>query len=139
MTQCTQTGNGVHTDGAVTPLITGIIDDARRLIGQQIELVKVEIKEDLRQLAVQAAFLAVGGLLLFVGMLLLCFMLVYVLYEFFPALGLGLCFLIVGGALTLAGGCFLFAAIQKFSSFQALPDQSLQGLKENLRWQTNLR
>jgi len=139
MIHATQPGNGARVDGSVTPLLTGIMHDAQRLLSQQIELVKVELKQELRLLAVHAAFFAVGALALFVGFLLLCFMLVYVLYEFFPALGLGLCFLIVGGALTLVGAGLVFAAIQRFSSFQALPDQSFQGLKENLRWQTNLR
>jgi len=139
MNQATQTRNGVPADTSMAALVTGIVHDAQQLISKQIELVKVELKEELRQLAVQTAFLAAGALLALVGFLLLCFMAVYLLHEAFPGLSLGLCFLIVGGTLALVGAGLLFAAIQKFSSFRALPDQSLKGLKENLRWQTNLK
>jgi len=139
MNQATDSACDVTSNGTPTSLIAGIVHDAQRLISQQIELVKVEIKQDLRQLAVHAAFFAGGALALLMGLLLLCFMAVYLLYEAFPSLGLGLSFLIVGGLLTLTGAGLVYAAIQKFSSFQALPDQSLQGLKENLRWQTNLK
>jgi len=135
----TQTRGCAEVDGAPSSLIAGIVHDAQQLISKQIELVKVELKNDLRQLAAHAAFFAAGALALLVGFLLLCFMAVYLLYEAFPGLGLGLSFLIVGGVLTLTGAALVYAAIQKFSSFQALPDQSLQGLKENLRWQTNLK
>lgn len=133
------TAHDAPTDASVTSLVTGIMHDAQQLLSKQIELVKVEIKQDLRLLAAHAAFFAAGAIALFVGLLLLCFMAVYLLYENFPGLGLGLSFLIVGGVLALLGGALLFTAIQKFASFRALPDQSIEGLKENLRWQTNLK
>jgi TRAP-type C4-dicarboxylate transport system permease small subunit len=131
--------NHATGDASMAGLVTGIIHDAQELLSKQIELVKVEVKEDLRQLATHAAFFAVGSLALLVGFLLLCFMAVHLIHEAWPDLGLGLSFLIVGGVLTLVGGGLVFAAIQRFASFRALPDQSLQGLKENLRWQTNLK
>jgi len=123
----------------MTSLLAGIIHDAQRLLSQQIELVKVEIKEDIRKTLTGVAFIAAGAGLLAVGGLLLCFMVVYLLAWAFPGLELWVCFLIVGGALTLLGVTLLFAALRRFQSFNPLPEQALAGLKENLQWQTNPR
>jgi hypothetical protein len=130
------TADDLHPEGTFTSLIAGIVADAQRLIVQQIELVKVEIKEDIRRTAVGLAFIAAGAGMLLMGVLLLCFMLVYLLDWAFPSLGLWLCFLIVGGGFTLIGVTLSYAAIHRFTSFNPLPDQSLQGLKENLQWKT---
>jgi len=126
-------------NGSMTALLAGIIQDAQRLLSQQLELVKVEIKEDIRKTLAGAAFIAAGAAFLAIGGLLLCFMVVYLLDWAFPGLGLWLCFLIVGGALTLLGVTLLFAALRRFQTFNPLPEQSLEGLKENLQWQTNPR
>ncbi len=139
MNRATQTPDIRASDGSIAPLITGIIHDAQHLLSQQIELVKVEIKEDLHKTVLGVAFIAAGAGLLMLGGLLLCFMLVYLLNWAFPTLELWLCFLIVGGLLALLGATLVFAAVQRFRSFNPLPDQSLQGLKENLQWKTNLR
>jgi hypothetical protein len=128
-----------YQNGSMTALLAGIVHDAQRLISQQLELLKVEIKEELWKLAISAAFIAVGAGLLLMGGLLLAFMAVYLLDWAFPSLGLWLCFLIVGGGLTLAGSTAVAVAVMKLSALHPLPDQSLQGLKENLQWRTNLR
>jgi hypothetical protein len=135
----TQPPSPLQQDTTLTALIAGIINDAQRLLSQQIELVRVEIKEDLRKTVTGVACIAAGAGLLLVGGLLLCFMVVYLLHWAFPALELWVCFLIVGGFFALLGASLVFVAIQRFRSFNPLPDQSLQGLKENLQWKTNLK
>jgi len=132
----TPTTNHTHPEGTVTALLAGIVQDAQRLLSQQIELLKVEIKEDIRKTLVGVGFIAAGAGMLLVGALLLCFMLVHLLHWAFPGLDLWLCFLIVGGGLTLLGATLVFAAAYRFSTFNPLPDQTLQGLKENLQWKT---
>jgi hypothetical protein len=139
MNAATTTPRSPAVNGSLSGLINGIMHDAQRLLSQQMEMVKLELQQEMRQLAVNAAFLAAGALTLSIGLLLLCFMVVHLLAEAFPALGLGYSFLIVGGVLTLSGAALVVAALVRFSSFRAIPDQSLQGLKENLRWQTNLK
>jgi hypothetical protein len=131
--------DNVHQNGSTASLLSGIVRDAQRLLSQQIELLKLEIKDELRKLVMGVAFIAVSAGMLCLGGLLLAFTVVYLLDWAFPALGLWVCFLIVGGGLTLLGVSLLFAAIKKFSSFHPIPDQSLKGLKENLQWKTNLR
>jgi len=131
----TQPPHPVHPDGTITSLIAGIIQDAQRLLSQQIELVKVEIQDDLRKTLSGLAFIAAGAGLLLMGFLLLCFMAVYLLHWAF-SLELWLSFLIVGGFLTLLGVTLVYAAVARFRSFNPLPDQSLKGLKETIQWKT---
>jgi len=122
----------------LTSLVAGIFDDFRRLVLQQIDLFKAEIREDLIRLLTGFAFVAVGAGLALVGGLLLCFMCVYLLHEL-AALDLWLSFLIVGGVLLLTGATSAFIAYQRFRSFNPLPDQSITAFKENLQWKTNLK
>jgi uncharacterized membrane protein YqjE len=139
MNEATHTRSDLHQDGSITTLIAGIINDAQRLISQQLDLLKVELREDLRRTINGAILIAAGAGLLLVGFLLLCFMVVYLLSWALPNLSLWLCFLIVGGLLTLLGATLVLAAVRRFSTSSLLPEQSLQGLKENMQWKTNLK
>lgn len=123
-------------EASVAALVGGIINDAQRLLSQQIELIRVEIKEDVRRAATGLALVAGGAIFLAIGAVLLCFMLVHLLaWAFDPHLPLWTCFLIVGGAIALAGAVLVYVAVRKFS--HSLPEQSLAALKENLQWKTN--
>jgi len=135
--------DGLHTDpgvahdpGAISALLAGIVQDAQKLISQQIELLKQEIKEDLRNLAYAVAFLSVGAGLCFISLILLCFMGVYVLHEV-AGLQLWLSYLIAGATFLALGGLLLYLAVHRLTTHNPLPDQSLEGLKENLTWKTN--
>jgi hypothetical protein len=73
---------------------------------------------------------SVGGLLLF-------FMLVYLLNWAFAGLPLWACYLIVGVLAAGIGGGLLFAAIRKLQSVSAVPEKSIEALKENVQWIRN--
>jgi hypothetical protein len=135
--------DGLHTDPGVAPdagsasaLIAGIVQDAQKLISQQIELVKQEIKDDIRQLAYAVAMVSVGAGFCAISLILLCFMGVYVLHEV-AGLQLWLSYLIAGVTFLALGGLLLFLAVHRLTTHNPLPDQTLEGLKENLTWKTN--
>ena len=46
-------------------------------------------------------------------------------------------FLIVGGAFAVLSAVLIGVGIQRFRSFNPLPDQSVEAFKENVRWMTN--
>jgi len=133
--------DGIHTDPHVgtepplSALVGGIVQDAQKLIAQQIELVRHEIKEDVRTMAYAAAFLSVGAALCAISVILLCFAGVYVLHEVFN-LPQWASFLIAGAIFLAVGGLLLYLAIHRVTTHNPLPDQSLAGLKENLQWKT---
>jgi len=118
-------------------LMSGIIDDTQRLLQQQTELLKHDIRKDLRE--AKEAGLAVGlaGAMLGGGGLLLLFMLVHFLSWQMPQLPLWGSFGIVGGILALAGGIVFLRAREKLTNLNPLPEETAEGLKENLQWKTN--
>src|SRR5262245_30513244 len=124
----------------VTSLASGIIDDVQELIRQEANLIRSEIKDDFQKTKTAVSSVAVGAGVAVLGVILLCVMLVYLLeWAAAPKLPLWICFGIVGGALALLGSSLMYAGKKKFDSFNPLPDQSYQALKENLQWQTNPR
>ncbi len=118
---------------SVTSLVSGIVNDAQTLMQQQLALFREETRTDLRKTkeAVTALAAGVGVAALAVGPLV--FLFVALLHElalwpwWASALTVGLVFAAIGGALIAVG-------VQRFRSFNPLPDQSVEALKENLQW-----
>jgi uncharacterized membrane protein YqjE len=141
--QLQQTPPVSSTPGSVAPLVTGIVDDLQELIKQNLTLFKVEVREDFKKTKEAAAALSVGVGLAVVGALHLTFMLVYLLWwAFDPArsasgLPLWVCFAIVGGVFLGVGAALTFRGKKKLDSFNPLPDQTADALKENVQWIKN--
>jgi uncharacterized membrane protein YqjE len=126
----------IHTTGdqSVTSLVRGIVNDAQELFRQQIALFKAEVREDMRKTREAALSLVIGVGVTFFGVLLLLFCVVYAIGL---ALPLWASFLIVGGVVLAIGIGLMYAGKRRFESFNPLPDQSAQALKENVQWITN--
>ena len=139
--QVQQTTTG--TSGSVTPLVAGIIDDLQELIKQNLTLFKVEVREDLKKTKEAAAALGVGIGFVVVGGLHLTLMLVFLLWWAFdstartPGLPLWVCFAIVGGVFTGVGAALFFRGKKKLDSFNPLPNETAEALKENVQWIKN--
>ncbi len=123
---------------SLSGLVGGIIDDAQKLIEQQFTLLKQDVHKDVQHAKDTAVLLGAGvGLLAGAGLLLL-FMLVHLLeWLARPNLPLWASFLIVGGVLALIGAVVLYAGKKKLDTLNVIPEQTAEGLKENLQWQTN--
>jgi hypothetical protein len=122
------------SDPSVTGLVTGILHDAEELFKQQVALLKHEVKEDIRKTKEATAALAAGGIVLGVGAVLLCWALVRLLSWAIPGLPLWGSFGIVGGTFAVLGAILLYAGKKKLDSFNPLPDESAEALKENVQW-----
>ena len=130
----------LHTEPgvSVTSLLRGIVSDAQDLIQQQLALFRAEIKDDFRKTMGIVITIMSGAFMVAVGAALLCFMLVYLLNSVAPdTLPLWACFGIVGGGVVLIGGIVAYAAVARFKTFNPLPDESVQALKENVQWINN--
>jgi len=121
---------------SVTGLVSGIISDAQELFKQQIALVRAEIKADFRRTVNAAVMLAVGAMVLIPAAFLLCNMFVYMLVEL-AGLRVWASYGIVGGVFAVLGAALVLAGVQRFRSFNPMPDQSVEAIKENVRWMTN--
>jgi hypothetical protein len=126
------------TEPSLTSLVTGIINDLQELLKQQLSLFRQEIKDDVRKTKEAAISLSAGIGILALGGLFMCLMLVYLLNWAFPAtLPVWLCYGIIGGLMLLSGGALLYAGKRRLASFNPLPDQSVEALRENVQWIMN--
>jgi hypothetical protein len=123
-------------NGNVTTLVSGILDDAQKLVRQQIDMLKSEVREDFRRSKRAAEFGGLGIVLLTVGFLGLVSALAFFLHEYYQfsmwaSWGItGLIFLVTGGALAATSYILL-------ERFNPLPDKTFHALQENLSWKTN--
>jgi hypothetical protein len=124
-------------DASVTELVSGIVSDTQVLVKQQFDLFKAEVREDLRQGRDAGLLMAAGAGLAFVSGVLLMFMLVYLLNWAIPHFPLWASYLTWGAIAGVAGGLLIYAGVHKLASFNPLPKQSAQALKENLTWKTS--
>ena len=128
--------NTTSNETSVTSLVRGILNDAQELFRQQTALLKTEIREDLRKAREAALSLVVGVSVAFLGVLLLLFALVYLL-SWASGLDPWVSFAIVGGIVLAIGLAFVYAGKKRFESFDPLPDQTAEALRENVQWITN--
>ena len=92
-----------ESDASVTSLVSGILNDAQDLFKQQVDLLKHELREDIRKTKDASLVLGLAVGLLLLGAVLLSFMLAYLLSWAMPELPLWACFGIVGGAVDDVG------------------------------------
>jgi len=126
-----------ESDTSVTSLVGGIISDAQDLFKQQFELLKHDVREDLRKARDASQMLAIGLAFGLTGAMLLAFTLAHLLAWAAPALPLWACYGICGAVFAAIGGALSYAGIQKFETVDPLPQKSAEALKENVQWLTN--
>jgi hypothetical protein len=121
----------------LTSLVRGIVDDAQELFRQQFLMFRSEIREDLRRSRNAAILAAIGAAVAFIGAFLLLIMLPLLLNWLVPQIPLWACFGILGVILAAIGAGVIYAGVQKLKSVTPA-DQSVEALKENIRWTSHL-
>src|SRR5262249_50806613 len=121
------------SEPSVTSLVRGILNDAQELFRQQFALFKAEFRDDMRKAREAALSLVIGVGVAFFGVLLLLFALVNLL-SWASELPVWASFAIIGGIVLAVGLGLMYAGKKRFESFNPLPDQSAQALRENVQW-----
>jgi hypothetical protein len=136
--------NEVQTSSepGMASLLRGIINDIGDLIRQEIRFARTEIKSDLRKTGQALTVLALAAGTAILGVILLTLMLVFLLHwltlrpgEYDPA-GIPLwgCFGIVSAVFLATAAALGWLGYKKFESFNPLPDETAQTVKENVEW-----
>lgn len=120
----------------LTRLVSGIVQDAQELVKQQLTLFQVEVRNDMHRTISATIPIVVGALVLFIGVIIVAMAAAYLLVSLWPRLDHWGAFGIVGGALTALGVILVLVGRAKFATFNPLPDQTVEGLKENIQWKT---
>ena len=125
----------------LTELVSGIADDAQRLIQQQYQMLRAEIREDIRRTKAALAYLAFGIAATLVGAVFLVVALPLLINDALdvvqtrPWVG----WAIIGGVMLVVGVVGLLVGRGIFKRNNPLPDKTLNALEENLSWLANRR
>jgi hypothetical protein len=122
----------------LSELISGIADDAQHLIRQQYQMLRAEVREDIRRTKSAVQYLGLGIAGMVIGSLFLLIAVPFFLNWLFglpPFAG----WAIIGGAALILGIIGFFAGKRIFAHNNPLPDKTLHALEENLSWITKHR
>jgi len=125
---------GPEQPHTVTGLVSGIVTDTQELCKQQIALLKHEVREDLRKTRDAALALGAGVGVLALGVVFLMTALALLLAWAIPGLPVWGGFGILAVVLIIGGLVLLLAGKRKFDSFNPLPNETAEALKENVQW-----
>lgn len=129
---------------SMTGLMRGIINDIGDLIRHEIKFARTEMKADLAKTRDALAVLSLGAGAALLGAILLALMLVHLLHhvslpaeEVTRGLPMWACYGIVSAVFLVIGAVGVYAGYAKLQSFNPLPDQTAQSVKENVGWIAN--
>ena len=125
-------------ESTLTELVSGIADDAKRLVQQQYQMLRAEIREDIRYTKSAVGYMGFGVAGIAVGLLFLVVampLFINWIFDLPPWAG----WAIIGGVLLIVGGVGLYADKRIFAKNNPLPDKTLNALEENLSWITSHR
>jgi hypothetical protein len=124
----------------MTALVSGIIADTQTLMRHELELARVEIKQELTKTRDAAISLAAGAGAMVWATVLLTLMIVFLInWATDGAVPLWGCFGIVGGLTLATAAILLFIGKSRAESIHLVPPQTAETLKENVQWLKNPR
>jgi len=131
----TTTADPPTNGGNLTGLVSGILDDAQKLLRQQVDMFKSEVREDFKRSKQAAEYGGLGIVLLTVGCFGLVMAIANFLHEQFQ-FSLWASWGITGGVFLLVGVALAITSYILLERFNPLPDKTFNALQENLSWQT---
>jgi hypothetical protein len=126
----------VSEDSSLGEILSTTTHDLQDLFRLEIELAKVELQENARTAAKAGTMLGLGGLLGYLALALLCFAAAWGLAEVMPT---GVAFLIVGVVVAIVAGIVAMLGKNRLQAFDAVPQQTVETIKEDIQWAEQLR
>lgn len=130
----TPTANNQST---LSELVSGILADAQRLFRQQVDMVRAEVREDIRKTRQAVQYLGIGIAIAALGLIHLTVAAVYLLNYLAPGLPLWACWAIIGVVAVAGGGIAVYVGTRILARNNPLPDKSFNALTENVSWIAN--
>lgn len=124
-----------HQNGSkpgVASMVGGIVEDAQKLVRQEIALAQREVAQAWDKGKTAAALLASALAVFIVGGALLGIMLAKLLYLFLPNHEWA-CFGIVGGLVALLGGALIYHGVHRINEVRVSLPQTAESLREDVQ------
>jgi uncharacterized membrane protein YqjE len=122
----------------LTDLVQGIAEDAQRLMKQQYQMLRAEVRDDIRRTKSALAYMGAGIAATLIGAIFLVVALPLLInwaFDLAPWAG----WAIMGGVMLVLGIIGLLLGRRIFQKNNPLPDKTLNALEENLSWIANRR
>jgi hypothetical protein len=112
-------------------LVGKLSEDLSALLRDEVQLAKLEVKEDATRVAKAGGMLGAAGFAGYVTLLLLSFAAAWGLAEVVP---IGVAFLIVGIVWGVVGAVLLVAGRARMRTLNVKPEQTIETMQENIQW-----
>ena len=122
----------VDPDQTLSELLSRMTTDVGKLVSTQIELAKVEVKDEVAHASKGVGMVGAGGLAACLGLLLLSFALAYWLADALDSLGTG--FFVVGLVYAAVAAGLVLKGKQQISSATPIAKQTIETIKEDVEW-----
>jgi uncharacterized membrane protein YqjE len=114
-------------------LVSGIVNDVTQLFYQEIQLAKLEIRDDIRAAKAFLIWLVLGLTIALIGVVMLFVMFVYVIYEN-SRLPLWASYGIIAAVAIVIGAVLMLMAKRKTAKVDFIPQRATEAVKEDIGW-----
>ena len=121
----------LEPDQSLGELLGRVSRDFSELVSTQVELAKVEIREEIAAAGRGAGILTGGAFCAYLAVILLSFAAAWGLSEVLPE---GVAFLIVGGVYAVAAAVLLPKGKDRLSRVRPVPEKTAETVREDVRW-----
>lgn len=118
---------------SIASLVTGLVEDLRRLFAQEVQLARHEMQKEFGKIARGAIHAGLGLVLAMIAALFLLMTLVHLLH-FYSGLPLWACYGIVGLLSAAGGAVFIVRLVSIGSSLRLWPFRTFYSIKEDAKW-----
>jgi uncharacterized membrane protein YqjE len=123
-------------DPTLGELIGRTTSDLSELLRDELELAKVELKEEAKTVGKASALVGAAGLTAYLAVALLCFAAAWGLSEVVPE---GIAFLIVGLVVGAVAAVMFLLGRNRFEHFEPVPRQTVETIQEDVQWAKQLK
>jgi uncharacterized membrane protein YqjE len=122
----------VDPDQSLADLVSRMTSDVGKLVSTQIELAKVEIKDEVSRAGRGVGMVGGGGLAAYFALLLFSFAVAYWLADAFDSLAAG--FAVVGLVFAAVATVLVLKGKQQITSATPIAEQTIETIKEDVEW-----
>ena len=122
------------SDASIGQLFSNITDDLSRLFRQEVELAKVEVRQEATKAGKAAGLLGAAGVAGYLTVLLLTLAVMFALGN---VMDLGWAALIVAACWGIAAAGLYVTGRKRLRTVSAVPRQTIESLKDDAEWLKN--
>lgn len=122
----------VDPEQSLSELVGRLTTDVGDLVSTQIELAKVEIKDEVTRAGKGVGMVGGGGLAAYFALLLLSFAIAHWLGDAFDDLGAG--FLVVAVVYAAVAAVLVIKGKERITSATPIAEQTIETIKEDVEW-----